>query len=167
MERLLPATLFYRAVDFAAAADAYAAAYGTRTDGYMITFLLGRALELSIKASLLANGVTATQLRSRRYGHNLESLLKASEERGLTIIDTKIPDARWGIQKLNEAYCSKELEYQERGTYSSPTPQLLRKLVHFALYRTSFFALRPDVRDRLLKRDPPCPGLAPTSSDLY
>src|SRR5207302_10009892 len=134
----------YRALSFASAADACALTYGSRADLYVINFLLARAFELTLKSVLSADGVSADLLASKKYGHDLAALLRACDERSIVMIDPSIPDVAWGISNLNEAYCMKELEYQELGRMSGPTPPLLRRLVHFAIQQASGLALRPE-----------------------
>jgi hypothetical protein len=46
-------------------------------------FLLGQSIELSLKAFLLGRGVPLKELRSRKYGHNLETLLDEARRRKL------------------------------------------------------------------------------------
>jgi hypothetical protein len=60
------------------------------------------------------------------------------------MIDPSIPDTAWGLRNLNDAYCTKELEYQELGRMGGPTPPLLRRLVHFAMQEAFGRALRPE-----------------------
>lgn len=158
-ERPLPVMLFYRAADFAAAADAYVTMYGVRADGFALMFLLGRSFELALKAALRAHGVSGGTLRRKPYGHDLVALVSKSNEMGLMMVDPDLPDTRWGIEKLNEAYHSKELEYPNSGRASGPTGPLLRRLVHFAIHRAGLFTLRHEVRERLLSEHPPRPGI--------
>ena len=48
-----------------------------------VMFLTGHAIELALKAFLLKHGVTLTELRSRKFGHNLVALMDESLNRGL------------------------------------------------------------------------------------
>jgi hypothetical protein len=157
--RLAAPTLFYRALSFASAADAYVRTYGNKSDLYMINFLLARAFELALKSALSANGVSPGLLASRKYGHNFAALMRECSARSIKIVDPAVPDSAWGLRNLNEAYSTKELEYQERGSIGVPTPTLLRELVHFALHQACALALRADVRARLLAKGADEPGL--------
>ncbi len=78
-------------------------------------FLLGRSVELSLKAFLLKCGLTVKQLRSRPYGHNLRELLQAAHENGLT--DHVELGEREGasIYLLSHDYVTKRLEYRQTG----------------------------------------------------
>jgi hypothetical protein len=97
-------------------------------------FLLGRSVELSLKAFLLARGVKASELKSRKYGHNLSSLLETALERGI-VNEVKLDAIEIGVIKLlNYDYMEKRFEYRDTGgTYHLPkidvTKQVSRKLV--------------------------------------
>jgi hypothetical protein len=168
-ERLKPPILFYRALEFTAAADAYVTVWGMRRDGYMVWFLLGRAFELALKAALIGNGFPSAQLRGKKFqkGHGLAEMVMEADKRGLMMVDDSLPDTAWAIEHLSKAYATKELEYQESGRASGPTPHLLRKLVHFAIHRAGLFALRAEVRERLLRDDPHRPGLTLAALERY
>lgn len=96
-------------------------------------FLLGRSVELSLKAFLLARGVKASELKSRKYGHNLSSLLDAALERGI-MRELKLETIEIGVIKLlSYDYMEKRFEYRDTGgTYHLPlidvTEQVSRKL---------------------------------------
>jgi hypothetical protein len=161
-------TTFYRALDFAAAADACAQVYGKDADFYTMAYLLAHALELALKSALLADGVSIRDLASRKkFGHNLLALVRECDRRSITMVDPSIPDTKWGLKALNDAYLSKELQYQERGVASSPSIVLLRKLVHFALHRAGEHALRPEVLAMLLDESSGCPGITLLALPYY
>lgn len=96
-------------------------------------FLLGRSVELSLKAFLLGCGVKASELKSRRYGHNLSSLLDAALERGITR-ELKLETIEIAVIKLlSYDYVEKRFEYRDTGgTYHLPlidvTEQVCEKL---------------------------------------
>ncbi len=78
-------------------------------------FLLGRSLELSLKAYLLSSGVTVKNFRQKKYGHNLHNLFQLAVEKGLI---EKIPLSQIEsgvIQLLSVDYMEKRLEYVESG----------------------------------------------------
>lgn len=139
---------------FTAAADALVTTYGKNSDGYMISFLLGRAFELALKSALLAHGMPLRTVASFPYAHNLVNLVTEAESRGLRMIDDQMSDTKWAIAALSDAYDSKELEYQEFGRSSGPTPVRLRQMVHFALQRACLHGLTSSVRERLLRQPP-------------
>ena len=107
--------LFYRALGFVSAADAYVQTYGNRADSYITYFLLARAFELCLKTALRADGVSPRRLANRKLGHDLAALIRECNVRSISIIDPSVPDTAWGLHNLNEAYSLKELEYQELG----------------------------------------------------
>lgn len=84
-------------------------------------FLLGRSIELSLKAFLLHKGIPVSELRKKRYGHNLKALLAESRIQGierfvqLAAIDAGV------IDLLSYDYEAKRLEYRiTKGTYALP-----------------------------------------------
>jgi hypothetical protein len=98
-------------------------------------FLLGRSIELSLKAYLLASGVTQRELKSRKFGHDLSALCKEAMARGIkskiTITDIEIGT----LLLLNFDYLEKRLEYRVTGgTYALPhievTTQFAQKLAN-------------------------------------
>lgn len=161
------ATYFYRSRSFAAVADAYVRAYGKQADRWTTCFLLGRALELALKAILRAEGMSARALAQRRYGHNLYALVQECRARSVEVVDPEIPDSAWGLQCLSEAYSSKELEYQGRGQFSGPAGPLLRRLIHFAIGLASARALTPEVHLLLRSKIPAEPGLTLDALEAY
>lgn len=46
-------------------------------------FLLGRSIELSLKAFLLHKGMPISELRKKRYGHDLKALLAKSRDQDI------------------------------------------------------------------------------------
>jgi hypothetical protein len=98
-------------------------------------FLLGRSIELSLKAFLLHSGVHIDELRKRGLGHNLRALLSTAREKGLEkhialeSIDSGV------IDLLSYDYAEKRLEYRVTGgTYYLPllpeTWGIARKLAY-------------------------------------
>ena len=53
-----------------------------------ISFLYFHAIELYLKAFLIARGLTERDLRKREYGHNLCCLANEAEIRGLALTET-------------------------------------------------------------------------------
>lgn len=166
-DRPSAAAYFYRSLTFAAAADAYVRTYGHHADAWTTNFLLGRALELALKAILRADGMPAKVLARRRYGHDLCALVQECRARSIDVVDPMVPDSAWGLQRLSEAYNTKELEYQEHGHFSAPSLRLLRRLVHFAIELASERALVADVRARLQSKVPSEPGLTLDAIEGY
>ena len=162
---VFPGQYFYAAADFAAAADAYVSAYGRQINSHVSYFLLAKSLELAVKAALLAHKVPRSKVSS--LSHDLAAAVHLARVHKIEVIDPKISDTAWGIEALTAAYASTELTYRERGRFSGPTPSRLRRLVHFALERAAVYALRPEVRKRLLEEKPARPGLTLDGIDRY
>ena len=97
-------------------------------------FLLGRSIELSLKAYLLACEMTIKELASRTFGHNLASLFAEACRRGL-LDKVKIEPLEAGVlELLSYDYVEKRLEYRVTdGTYHLPhidvTERIAQKLV--------------------------------------
>lgn len=95
-------------------------------------FLLGRSIELSLKAFLLASGMKMSELRSKKYGHNLLALLEKAKAENISGV-VEIEEIEHGIvQILSFDYMEKRLEYRTEGTYYLPyidvTWRIARKL---------------------------------------
>jgi hypothetical protein len=86
-------------------------------------FLLGRSIELSLKAFLLHHGFLVDDLRKKKLGHNLRALLEQARRRGLER-HIKLEAVDFGaIQLLSYDYAEKRLEYRvTAGTYYLPLP---------------------------------------------
>ena len=82
-------------------------------------FLLGRAIELSLKAFLLHTGCNGQDLKS--YGHNLTKLYDAANKRGLPEC-AKLPQLEIGaLDLLSKEYLSTRLGYRDTaGIYCLP-----------------------------------------------
>lgn len=84
-------------------------------------YLLGHALELSLKAFLLAKGIPAAELRNMKlFGHDLEKALVRSDELGLAALVTFSTEDRAAIKLLNLTYQAKEHEYITTGFVKWP-----------------------------------------------
>lgn len=105
-----PEGFLEHAQGFWAAADlALSKAEGVSLPAY---FLLGRSLELSLKAFLLHKGIPISELRGRRYGHNLSALLAKSRAEGIDrFVELEVVDAGV-ICLLSYDYQAKRLEYR-------------------------------------------------------
>lgn len=97
-------------------------------------FLLARSVELSLKAFLLHQGVSAKDLASKKFGHNLSALLNEATSRGLqSHVCLDSPDVG-ALGLLSDEYLSTRLGYRDtNGTYYLPridlTESVATKLV--------------------------------------
>lgn len=84
-------------------------------------YLIGHAIELTLKAFLVARGVTVRELRNPKlYGHNLVALLaRARKHRLGQFVKLGRAEVK-AIALLNEQYASKRFEYIETGAFSLP-----------------------------------------------
>ena len=88
-------------------------------------FLVGHASELALKAFLLGRGHTITELRSRKYGHDLAALIAESRKRKLgreVRLSARELDC---LRLLNECYSAKEFEYAINGYRRLPSYALV------------------------------------------
>ena len=93
-------------------------------------YLLGHSIELSLKAFLVGRGMKASELRKRKYGHNLSALLKESRRRKLGI-QVKLSEVDMGVIRLLDfEYAAKKYEYSERGLYRLPDAKLSIQVAH-------------------------------------
>jgi len=82
-------------------------------------FLLGRAIELSLKAFLLDTGCTSRELKD--FGHNLTTLYDVATRRGLPIC-ARLEQLELGaLDLLSQEYLGTRLGYRDTGgTYYLP-----------------------------------------------
>lgn len=71
-----------------------------------IRYLYSHSIELYLKSFLRLKGLTVSELRSRKYGHDMEKLLARSIELGLAI--TKVQEKQIGI--LNDSVRDRYIE---------------------------------------------------------
>lgn len=113
--------------------DLYATAKPERElDPLLLSFLLGRALELALKAILRNNGTSSTALKA--IGHDLQvahqEVCKAPQApKGLRLTSTR----KAHLAILSDVYKSKALEYLSVRAYRVPPLYLTRGLVHDAI----------------------------------
>jgi hypothetical protein len=130
-----PRGLHTHAVAFSAAAEAVHAS--KLSDPLPKYFLWGRTIELALKSFLLAEGQPAKKLK--QLGHDLDALLHAAKERGISGLIGLDSIYCAIIQILNWDYLSKLFEYRETGaTYLLPDLTLTRQLVKRLLKGVDF-----------------------------
>ena len=88
-------------------------------------FLSGHAIELALKSFLLARGTSISELRSRKYGHDLAALVVEARRRKLgNEVPLSQPELE-AMHLLNECYSAKELEYAITGYRRMPSYALV------------------------------------------
>lgn len=91
-------------------------------------YLVGHAIELSLKAFLRKRGLRIEELRSKKYGHDLEALVAESKRRKLgDVVKVKQSEKR-AVALLNQTYKAKELEYLTVGIKNLPSYEALLDL---------------------------------------
>lgn len=76
-----------------------------------VMYLVGHAIELSLKAYLSSRGISLEDLASRKYGHNLVKCYNQACQLGLLDLVAFEPEEVEGMKVLNELYCTKQLNY--------------------------------------------------------
>jgi hypothetical protein len=96
-------------------------------------FLVGQAIELAMKAYLLAKGISLRQLR-RDYGHELHRSLRKAKESGLASVVSLSADEEQVVELLDSLYSTKQLQYIVTGAKTfpvfGPLESVTRKLVY-------------------------------------
>jgi len=95
-------------------------------------YLLGQAVELYLKAFLLACGATSADLKDK-YRHNLVRLLSAAETAGIGRHVRVSVELKADIDALNALYATKALQYFSLiHVFNNPTLPDLARLFRFA-----------------------------------
>jgi len=103
-------------------------------------FLISRALELVLKASLIRFGLKESVLKDyKMFGHDLNKLstelllhIEQSKEKFKTLLSLSDFDLRM-IKKINKYYPKKDFEYFKPGVKRVPTPKDLENMVETLL----------------------------------
>jgi hypothetical protein len=126
--------LFWAALSYAAAADAYVANDPWYAPGPVLS-LLGRALELALKAYAVHTGAVADTLRYQ-IGSDLEACLRYALDHGLVVRDGVRDEDRASLRKLN-AYCQlKRTDFPELTVDDPPAARVIRELLNRVLAGT-------------------------------
>lgn len=129
IERTTPMGLWRHSKEFFDAAHVVLNAAGSSVS-LPVYYLFGHSIELSLKAFLAARGVSLADLKSRKFGHDLNALLIEARKRRLGLqvklsrIDVEV------IKLLNFDYVAKRFEYRETGVYHLPLINLAEDVTH-------------------------------------
>lgn len=127
--RVTPRGFLFMSKEFFEAYDLLQVRYPEITDHFFSKYYnLCHSFELALKALLLARDSKIEELRSNKFGHNLENLLdsfidKYPEEK-VTEIDIAV------TRLINKHYQAKEFEYHRRGYMQVPEIKQLDGLVN-------------------------------------
>ena len=111
---------------------------------FVVHYLIGHSIELSLKSFLLSRGLKIDELRSRKYGHDLSALLIESRRRKLGNIVKLTQREIKAINLLSFFYKDKLLEYTEIGFYRFPPYKLIHGLANKLHSKIRLFCgLRP------------------------
>ena len=87
-----------------------------------VLYLVGHAIELSLKAFLLKNEISLQQLRSpRHYGHNLKTCFHKAQQLGLLSHVQFTGHEVGAFEILDNLYSTKQLEYIVTGEKFFPS----------------------------------------------
>lgn len=106
--QLLDNELYLHALSMVAAADRYSVLDSQR-GVFVLQFLLGRAIELALKAYLISQGTTEKELRT--IGHNLERAFDAAAAKGFRMAGGNDQARSEWLGLLNDNYSTKLFEY--------------------------------------------------------
>ena len=115
-----PYGFYYYASRFLAATPAVDPAHYSPVPYYCVC----RALELALKAFLLAERVPVSELKKKKLGHNLDALLELAMSHDLTRFWTPSVGDRKEIAKANVYYAEKGFEYFQVGFTMRGYPEL-------------------------------------------
>lgn len=133
-DRLDDQTLFWTAITYAAAADAYVVADPWFAAAPVLG-LLGRSIELGLKAYAVHAGATEDTLRYQ-IGSDLEACLRYALDHGLVVRDGVRDEDRASLRKLN-AYCQlKRTAFPELTVDDPPASRTIRDLLNRVLAGT-------------------------------
>ena len=111
---------------------------------FVVHYLIGHSIELSLKSFLLSRGLKIDELKSNKYGHNLSVLLSESRRRKLGNIVKLTQRERKAIELLNVFYFTKELEYIKIAIYQFPPYKLIHDVANKLHLKIRLFCgLRP------------------------
>jgi hypothetical protein len=116
-----------------------------------ITYLLGHALELSLKAFLLHRRVPVGELSDRRaLGHDLSKCLARARKLGFDrMIGAPSAQELAELQYLNELYCHKELEYALGGERRLPAHFMIEAMTQRIVFDVARLVGKPIVAPNL------------------
>lgn len=110
--------------------------------------MYGHALELALKAFLLAKGSPVKPLK-RKIGHDLEKLLNKTLEQGLEDIVSLSDENKANIRLLSKTYCGKYLEYHSSPLqYDLPAPKDIEEVVFHIIDNLKGFCFEATVKMR-------------------
>lgn len=105
---LSPIGFFRYAKEFYSASESYKPGDGFSPVRY---YLYCHSLELLFKAYLLTHGVTKDLLKSKKYGHNLSTVLSESKKLGIGNILKISKEEEQNVELANDYYNKKGFEY--------------------------------------------------------
>lgn len=85
-----------------------------------VLYLVGHSIELCLKSYLVFHGVPLKDLKTKKFGHDLEKSLKKAKELGLNNHVEFEDGELHALRVLNELYSTKQLNYIVTGFKQFP-----------------------------------------------
>lgn len=85
-----------------------------------VMYLVGHSIELCLKSYLVFRGVPLSDLKTKKYGHDLEKCLKKAKEIGLNAHVQLDNGELYALNVLNKLYFTKQLNYIVTGAKEFP-----------------------------------------------
>lgn len=122
---------------------------GFESASVAILYLLGHALELSIKSFLLHRRVPTQQLREK-LGHDLAKCLARARKLGFDRMVFELTARELEeFQHLHELYSRKELEYAIGGERRIPRHSVVEAMAERVVFEVARLVARPPVQPKL------------------
>jgi hypothetical protein len=129
--QLVDNELFMHALATVAAADR-SSIIKTQGNEFVLQFLLGRSMELALKAFLINHGFTERKLRG--IGHNLVDAFRAAENEGFRMSGGNEQTRDQWLEVLNENYSTKLFEYPLIRGYRVLNLRLVRNMIERTMW---------------------------------
>jgi hypothetical protein len=120
--------LLHQAMAVAAAADAYSTRGRSNISALTLQFLLGRSLELALKAFLIHKEISEARLGD--MGHDLSKLLGLANEYSFELRSGTSDADREAVAALSSHYLARLLECRQAASYQLVPSRVLREIVH-------------------------------------
>ena len=130
-EQLSGAALLHQAMAVAAAADAYSARGRSNVSALTLQFLIGRSLELALKAYLTNKDCAECSLK--KNGLDLSKLLQQAAAHSFELYSGTSDADRRAVAALGPNYMRKMIECHQADGHASVTSKVLREILNRAI----------------------------------
>jgi hypothetical protein len=130
-ERISAVALLHQAMAVAAAADAYSARGRQNISTLTLHFLIGRSLELALKAYLIYKDCTENTMRD--FGQDLSKLLEQAAVHSFELHSGTSDADRRAVAALSANYVRRMVDYPRVGDCQLVASRVLREILHRAI----------------------------------